>query len=96
MTKRGALTCAAYWDYEKGVKTILENSTSLEQHRECELSPGFCAAQQGWKDLALELVTRVPNINQHRGRDRKGLLHLAAIYDWDEVIQVVVNKAKPN
>jgi ankyrin repeat protein len=91
--QRSALTYAAYWGHEKGVRTILENSTSLEQHREGELSPVICAAQQGWKDLTLELVTRVPNINQHRGRDRKGLLHWAAIYDWDEVIQVAVDKA---
>lgn len=91
--RRTPLTYAAYWGQKAGVRTILENSTSLQQHHAEDLSPVICAAQQGWRDLTLELVTRVSDINHHRGRDRKGFLHWAAINNWDEVIQVAVDKA---
>jgi ankyrin repeat protein len=43
--------------------------------------------------MTTELLTRVPNINHHRGLDRKGFLHWAAINNWDEVIQIAIDKA---
>ncbi|KAI4247390.1 MAG: hypothetical protein LQ352_006167 [Teloschistes flavicans] len=58
------------------------------------LSPLICAAQQDWKDLTLQLLTKVPDANTHRGLDGKGIVHWAVINEWDDVLQAAVTHAK--
>lgn len=85
--KRTALTYAAYWGDEDTVQIILKNSVSLQNHKDGDLSPLICAAQQHWKEFTLSLIPEVQDINIHRGLDRKGILHWAVINEWDEVLQ---------
>ncbi|KAL8640312.1 MAG: hypothetical protein Q9228_002753 [Teloschistes exilis] len=58
------------------------------------LSPLICAAQQDWKDLTLQLLTKVPDASTHRGLDGKGIVHWAVINEWDDVLQAAVTHAK--
>ncbi|KAL9585984.1 MAG: hypothetical protein Q9212_001203 [Teloschistes hypoglaucus] len=58
------------------------------------LSPLICAAQQDWKHLTLQLLTKLPDASMHRGLDGKGIVHWAVINEWDDVLQAAVTYAK--
>jgi ankyrin repeat protein len=87
-------TLSASWGGQAQLEDLLRFSEPILDPGEGSLSPLICAAQYEAKDTVHNLIPKVLNINKHRGVDRKGILHWAAINNWDDVVDAAVGLGK--
>ncbi|KAL8917442.1 MAG: hypothetical protein Q9208_007936 [Pyrenodesmia sp. 3 TL-2023] len=89
-----AFASTALWGDETAFRYFVARPDFAFERHIGVLSPLVCAAQQGWKDLTLQLIMKVSDANIHRGLDGKSIVHWAVINDWDDVLQAALVHAK--
>lgn len=85
---------SASWGGRVELEDFLRFSESISNPKDNGLSPLIFAAQHESKDIVIDLIPKCLNINKHRGVDRKGILHWAAINNWDDVVDAAVRLGK--
>ncbi|KAL8909773.1 MAG: hypothetical protein Q9171_004919 [Xanthocarpia ochracea] len=91
-----AFASTALWGDETAFRYFVDRPDFAFDRHTGVLSPLVCAAQQGWKDLTLQLIMKVSDANLHRGLDGKSIVHWAVINEWDDVLQAALTHAKGN
>lgn len=91
-----AFASTALWGDETTFRYFVERPDFAFDRCIGVLSPLVCAAQQGWKDLALRLIMKVSDANLHRALDGKSIVHWAVINEWDDLLQAALTRAKGN
>ncbi|KAL8748314.1 MAG: hypothetical protein Q9184_007404, partial [Pyrenodesmia sp. 2 TL-2023] len=91
-----AFASTALWGDETAFRYFVERPDFAFERHIGVLSPLVCAAQQGWKDLTLQLITKVSDANIHRGFDGKSIVHWAVINEWDDVLQAALTYTEGN
>ncbi|KAL8924256.1 MAG: hypothetical protein Q9172_002769 [Xanthocarpia lactea] len=91
-----AFASTALWGDETAFRYFVDRPDFAFDRHTGVLSPLVCAAQQGWKDLALQLIKKVSDANIHRGLDGKSIVHWAVINEWDDVLQAALTHIKGN
>ena len=88
------LVSSALWGDETAFRYFVDRPDFAFDRHIGILSPLICAAQQDWKDLTLQLIMKVPDVNTHRGLDGKSIIHWAVINEWDDVLQAALTYAE--
>lgn len=91
-----AFASTALWGDETAFRYFVDRPDFAFERHIGVLSPLVCAAQQGWKDLTLQLIKKVSDVNIHRGLDGKSIVQWAVINEWDDVLQAALTHAKGN
>lgn len=91
---RTPLTLATYWGLKRMALVLIEHSEAFPIAREGHLSALVLAAKQGDKDICNQLMAacRYQNLSFHLDMSGKGVLHHAAMNDWDDVITACVRQ----
>ena len=90
---RTAITSAAFWGDRQTTIDFLRSRRNVMAQHEGELSLLIAAAQQGWLDITLEVLAQLTDVTEHRGYDRKTILHWAVINDWEDVLIRAITQA---
>jgi ankyrin repeat protein len=93
---RTALTVAMYWNYEDVARLFIENNKAIPTPNRQHLSSIICAAKHVQKGLTLELIAKCCNLNEDRDLDGKGIIHLAAINDWPDILEIAIAPGQAN
>ncbi|OAQ75600.1 ankyrin repeats (3 copies) domain-containing protein [Purpureocillium lilacinum] len=85
---RTALTLATYWGMKRIALILIEHSQAFPLPGADQPSALVFSAQQGQKSLCLDLLARTQyrNLDFHIDKSGRGLLHHAAINNWDDVL----------
>ncbi|RYP15106.1 hypothetical protein DL765_005929 [Monosporascus sp. GIB2] len=85
---RTALTLATYWGMKSIALVLIEHSEAFPLPEAGQLSALVFAAKHGQKDLCTRLLelSRYQNLDCHIDIAGRGILHLAAINNWAEVL----------
>ncbi|KAI8680929.1 hypothetical protein NCS55_00341800 [Fusarium keratoplasticum] len=91
---RTPLTLATYWGLKKMALVLIEHSEAFPVAREGHLSALVLAAKHGDKDICNRLMVacQYQNLSFHLDMSGKGLLHHAAINDWNDVIETCLRR----
>ncbi|RYP93794.1 hypothetical protein DL770_000166 [Monosporascus sp. CRB-9-2] len=85
---RTALTLATYWGMKSMALVLIEHSEAFPLPKADQLSALVLAAQHGQKGLCIRLLelSRYRNLDYHIDISGRGILHLAAINNWAEIL----------
>lgn len=91
---RTPLGCSAFWGMRSTSLCFLEHSKAFPTPEEGQLSPLCFAAIRGDLDFCLRLldVCKYKDLHLHIDFSGKGILHLAAINDWSDVLHQCLRK----
>ncbi|KAM0554809.1 hypothetical protein ACHAPJ_006542 [Fusarium lateritium] len=92
---RTPLTLATYWGLKTMALVLIEHSEAFPIARGVHLSPLVLAAKHGDKDICNRLMATCgyQNLGFHLDMSGKGLLHHAAMNDWDDMIRVCLRRS---
>ncbi|KAF4468392.1 ankyrin repeats (3 copies) domain-containing [Fusarium albosuccineum] len=91
---RTPLALATYWGLQKMALVLIEHSDAFPLAREGHLSALVLAAKRGDKVICNRLMEacQYQNLRFHLDMSGKGLLHHAAMNDWNDVIQTCMRR----
>ena len=86
-----AMALSAFWGDESVFNGFVDGQDfDLSEYDE-GFSPLICAAKQGWKGITCRMLEGVTDVNEHRGFDKKSIVHWAVINEWEDVLQTAVH-----
>ncbi|CAJ0545078.1 Ff.00g085510.m01.CDS01 [Fusarium sp. VM40] len=91
---RTPLALATYWGRNKMALTLIEHAGAFPLAKEGHLSALVLAAKRDDKDICNKLLVacQYQNLRFHQDMSGKGILHHAAMNDWDDVIETCVRR----
>lgn len=92
-----ALTVAEHWGKERATRRLLEVPGIMAAHSIIEYSTESAllnAAIQGWSDVVIKILNKLPSVDEFRDCNGKTILHWTVIRHFQEAFERALEKQK--